>query len=58
LRARLQAAPPPRHFNGIGHQFVVALGRPSSAEPPDGVSVQDCGRLEQLADLARGVMDL
>ncbi len=26
LRARLQAAPP-RHFNGIGHQFVVALGR-------------------------------
>ncbi|KAH9037060.1 hypothetical protein EDB85DRAFT_1861707 [Lactarius pseudohatsudake] len=57
LRARLQAAPP-RHFNGIGHQFVVALGRLSFAEPPDEVSAQDRGWLEQLADLARDVMDL
>ncbi|KAI9453156.1 hypothetical protein BJY52DRAFT_1189808 [Lactarius psammicola] len=57
LRARLQAAPP-RHFNGIGHQFVVALGRLSFAEPPDEVSAQDRGWLEQLADPARDVMDL
>ncbi|KAH9037067.1 hypothetical protein EDB85DRAFT_1846251, partial [Lactarius pseudohatsudake] len=57
LRARLQAAPP-RHFNGVGHQFVVALGRLSFAEPPDEVSVRDRGWLEQLADLARDVMDL
>ncbi|KAH9023116.1 hypothetical protein EDB84DRAFT_1226659, partial [Lactarius hengduanensis] len=57
LRARLQAAPP-RHFNGIGHQFVVALGRLSFAKPPDEVPVQDRGWLEQLADLARDVMDL
>jgi len=57
LRARLQAAPP-RHFNGIGHQFVVALGRLSFAEPPDDVSTQDRGWLEQLVDPARDVMDL
>jgi len=57
LRARLQAAPP-RHFNGIGHQFVVALGRLSFAEPPDEVSVSDRMLLEQLADTARDVMDL
>ena len=57
LRARLQAAPP-RHFNGIGHQFVVALGRLSFAEPPDEVSAQDRAWLEQLADPARDVMDL
>jgi hypothetical protein len=57
LRARLQAAPP-RHFNGIGHQFVVALGRLSFAEPPDEVSVSDRVLLEQLADPARDVMDL
>lgn len=57
LRARLQAAPP-RHFNGIGHQFVVALGRLSFAEPPDEVSVSDRMLLEQLADPARDVMDL
>ncbi|KAI0293364.1 hypothetical protein B0F90DRAFT_1402770 [Multifurca ochricompacta] len=57
LRARLQAAPP-RHFNGIGHQFVVALGRLSFAEPPDEVSAQDRALLEQLADPARDVMDL
>jgi hypothetical protein len=56
LRARLQAAPP-RHFNGIGHQFVVALGRLSFAEPPDDVSAQDRAWLEQLADPARDVMD-
>ena len=56
LRARLQAAPP-RHFNGIGHQFVVALGRLSCAEPPDEVSAQDRAWLEQLADPARDVMD-
>jgi hypothetical protein len=57
LRARLQAAPP-RHFNGIGHQFVVALGRLSYAEPPDEVSGSDRMLLEQLADPARDVMDL
>jgi len=57
LRTRLQAAPP-RHFNGIGHQFVVALGRLSFAEPPDEVSVSDRVLLEQLADPARDVMDL
>lgn len=57
LRTRLQAAPP-RHFNGIGHQFVVALGRLSFAEPPDGVSGSDRMLLEQLADPARDVMDL
>jgi hypothetical protein len=57
LRARLQAAPP-RHFNGIGHQFVVALGRLSFAEPPDEVSGSDRMLLEQLADPARDVMDL
>ena len=57
LRGRLQAAPP-RHFNGIGHQFVVALGRLSFAEPPDEVSVPDRMLLEQLADPARDVMDL
>ena len=57
LRARLQAAPP-RHFNGIGHQFVVALGRLSYAEPPDDVSGADRMLLEQLADPARDVMDL
>jgi len=57
LRGRLQAAPP-RHFNGIGHQFVVALGRLSFAEPPDEVSVSDRILLEQLADTARDVMDL
>ena len=57
LRARLQAAPP-RHFNGIGHQFVVALGRLSFAEPPDDVSAPDRAWLEQLADPARDVMDL
>jgi hypothetical protein len=57
LRARLQAAPP-RHFNGIGHQFVVALGRLSFAEPPDEVSASDRTLLEQLADPARDVMDL
>lgn len=57
LRARLQAAPP-RHFNGIGHQFVVALGRLSFAEPPDEVSASDRVSLEQLADPARDVMDL
>src|SRR5579863_772315 len=57
LRSRLQAAPP-RHFNGIGHQFVVALGRLSFAEPPDEVSVSDRVLLEQLADPARDVMDL
>ena len=57
LRARLQAAPP-RHFNGIGHQFVVALGRLSFAEPPDEVSASDRVLLEQLADPARDVMDL
>jgi len=57
LRTRLQAAPP-RHFNGIGHQFVVTLGRLSFAEPPDEVSVSDRVLLEQLADPARDVMDL
>jgi hypothetical protein len=57
LRARLQAAPP-RHFNGIGHQFIVALGRLSFAEPPDEVSASDRMLLEQLADPARDVMDL
>ena len=57
LRARLQAAPA-RHFNGIGHQFVVALGRLSFAEPPDDVSAHDRAWLEQLADPARDVMDL
>jgi hypothetical protein len=57
LRARLQAAPP-RHFNGIGHQFVVALGRLSFAEPPDDVSAPDRAWLEHLADPARDVMDL
>lgn len=57
LRGRLQAAPP-RHFNGIGHQFVVALGRLSFAEPPDEVSASDRMLLEQLADPARDVMDL
>jgi hypothetical protein len=57
LRARLQAAPP-RHFNGIGHQFVVALGRLSYAEPPDEVSGSDRMLLEQVADPARDVMDL
>ncbi len=57
LRARLQAAPP-RHFNGIGHQFVVALGRLSFAEPPDDVEPLDRAWLEQLADPARDVMDL
>jgi hypothetical protein len=57
LRARLQAAPP-RHFNGIGHQFVVALGRLSFAEPPDEVSAMDRAWMEQLADPARDVMDL
>ncbi|KAI0260883.1 hypothetical protein BC834DRAFT_503632 [Gloeopeniophorella convolvens] len=57
LRARLQAAPP-RHFNGIGHQFVVALGRLSFAEPPDAVCAADRALLEQLADPARDVMDL
>ncbi|KAI9511042.1 hypothetical protein F5148DRAFT_436759 [Russula earlei] len=57
LRARLQAAPP-RHFNGIGHQFVVALGRLSFAELPDEVSASDRMLLEQLADTARDVMDL
>lgn len=53
----MQAAPP-RHFNGIGHQFVVALGRLSFAEPPDEVSGSDRMLLEQLADPARDVMDL
>jgi hypothetical protein len=57
LRGRLQAAPL-RHFNGIGHQFVVALGRLSFAEPPDEVSASDRLLLEQLADPSRDVMDL
>ena len=57
LRARLQAAPQ-RHFNGIGHQFVVALGRLSFAEPPDDVAPLDRAWLEQLADPARDIMDL
>jgi hypothetical protein len=57
LRGRLQAAPP-RHFNGIGHQFVVALGRVSFAEPPDEVSASDRMLLEQLAEPSRDVMDL
>jgi hypothetical protein len=56
LRAHLQAAPP-RHFNGIGYQFVVAAGRLSYAEPPDEVSGSDWMLLEQLADPARE-MDL
>ena len=57
LRARLQAAPQ-RHFNGIGHQFVVTLGRLSFAEPPDDVAPLDRAWLEQLADPARDIMDL
>jgi hypothetical protein len=59
LRARLQAAPP-RHFNGIGHQFVVTLGRLSYAEPPDEVSESGSDRmlLKKLADPARDMMYL
>ena len=57
LRACLQAAPS-RHFNGSGHQFIVALGRLSFAEPPDDVPAQDRTWLEQLADPARDMMDL
>jgi hypothetical protein len=56
LRTRLQVAPP-CHFNGIGHQFVLALGRLSFTEPPD-VSAQDHAWLKQLANPARDVMDL
>ncbi len=54
LRVRLKTAPPP-YFNGIGHQFVVPLGRPSFAEPPHDVEPLDRAWLEQPA---RDVIDL
>ncbi|KAI0311901.1 hypothetical protein OF83DRAFT_708942 [Amylostereum chailletii] len=58
LRETFLKASTVRRFSGLGHMFIVTLGRLSYAEAPDHISFEDKNRLEHLVEPARDIMDI
>ncbi|KAH7888599.1 hypothetical protein F5I97DRAFT_722725 [Phlebopus sp. FC_14] len=57
LRERLYRAPT-WQYNGVVHMFIRTFGRLSFLDPPDWVNGQDRQQLEQVADLAKTLLEL
>ncbi|KAI0344600.1 hypothetical protein BDW22DRAFT_1066488 [Trametopsis cervina] len=49
---------PHRQFNGIVHMFIVSMGRFGYADAPSWLGDEDKSRFEQVAEMAKSLLDL
>jgi len=57
LKIHQAASVDPQQFNGLLHQFTVALGRLSFADPPDWLSPPGKDAMVKTGELARDLLD-